>query len=218
MIVTTVYSAMCSLCIITHRRYPNDGEEDDELDMDDEEMFEIDDADTIQMGKHAQNNTPPSMPMPNDHNAAASTPSPADPTTAHNPDSAESGDAERFAMDDPPLPEEEPELIGMPKAPKIQLNHDAPLHANSQSLFKSLRGWLFGDDSDEEGKVSGDNAYSSNRLRSQDAVLAHALRAEGWKTHPEHFTGAAYTGNVDHADQPDKYTAVLFCALPCKNL
>lgn len=140
----------------------------------------------------------------------------------------------------PPLPEEEPELIGTPKAPKIQLSHDAPLHANrctllllpticlcnnlhsslprcicvtlcSQSLLKSLRGWLFGDDSDND-KANSDTVFASNTLRNRDAVLAHALRAEGWKNAKVHFTGAPYTGNLDHAEQADKYVCVL---VPC---
>ena len=144
----------------------------------------------------------------------------------------------------PPLPEEEPELIGTPKAPKIQLSHDAPLHANrctmlllptkclcnnlnsslpqcicvtlcSQSLLKSLRGWLFGDDSDDNSKANGDTAFASNTLRNRDAVLAHAFRAEGWKNAKVHFTGAPYTGNLDHTDQPDKYACVLVPCVGC---
>jgi hypothetical protein len=116
-------------------------------------------------------------------------------------------------LPEPFLPEEEPELIGTPKAPKIHLNHDAPLHANSQSLFKSLRGWLFGDDSDEDAKLSGHNAFSSNKLRNADAVLAHAMRAEGWRDHPVHYTGAAYTGNLDHTDKNDMCVDLGFAPL-----
>ena len=46
----------------------------------------------------------------------------------------------------------------------------------------------------------------------RDAVLAHALRAEGWKKAKVHFTGAPYTGNLDHADQPDKCVCACACA------
>jgi hypothetical protein len=128
------------------------------------------------------------------------------PPVAGSPDAADHGlhsddDIREEALPLVPLPEEEPELIGKPKAPRVEVNHDAPLHANTQSLFKSLRGWLFGDSSDN----SGDGAYSSATLRNRDAVLAHAMRVEGWKQHKEHFTGAAFTGSADHLDQPDKY-------------
>jgi hypothetical protein len=181
-------------------RYPHEGEELDDLesDVEGDEVFDHNEGDSV-VGKGSQGKgsqkaadaQPGSMATPNAsaHGSAHDTP----PFEEDVPDDIGQ-----------PLPEEEPELIGTPKAPKVELSHDAPLHANSQSLFKSLRGWLFGDDSDEEAKVSGDNAFTSNSLRNRDAVLAHALRVEGWKKHAEHFTGAVYTGNLDHADQPDK--------------
>ena len=179
-------------------RYAHEGEEVDDLESDEEEgVFDVGEGDAVQ-GKHdpetaSKTDTKPLDPK-TQHDAAA-------PPVAPSP---EPHDSEYETAPEPPLPEEEPELIGTPKAPKVALSHDAPLHANTQSLFKSLRGWLFGDDSDEDAKSSGLNAYSSNTLRNRDAVLAHAMRVEGWKQHKEHFTGAPYTGNMDHADQPDK--------------
>ena len=197
-------------------RYAHEGDEVDDLESDEEEegVFDVAEGDSVQT-KH-----PASPPSNAQHDAGVPpvAPSPDTPSqdTPHGTAPAQELHDEQYdAVPEPPLPEEEPELIGTPKAPKVALSHDAPLHANSQSLFKSLRGWLFGDDSDEESKSSGINAHSSNELRNRDAVLAHALRAEGWKQHKEHFTGAAFTGNMDHADQPDKCVAPADSSRPC---
>ena len=46
-------------------------------------------------------------------------------------------------------------------------------------------------DSSDSSDSSGDGAFSSASLRNHDAVLAHAMRVEGWKQHKEHFTGDA---------------------------
>jgi len=167
--------------------YPAEGEEDSDLTVDDDNVFDLADDDRV-FSKNGTDSIDDEAP----------------PVVAA-PDGVQADDLNDVEL--PPLPEEEPELIGTPKAPKIQLSHDAPLHANSQSLLKSLRGWLFGDDSDND-KANSDTVFASNTLRNRDAVLAHALRAEGWKNAKEHFTGAPYTGNLDHAEQADKYVLV----------
>jgi hypothetical protein len=193
----------CLTCIISS--YPNEGDEVDDLESDDEEVFDVNEGDSVQ-GKHPTDAAPADAGSEN----AAARPSASTPNATAEDYRGDAYDDRMHSSDHealPPLPEEEPELIGTPKAPKVELSHDAPLHANCQSLFKSLRGWLFGDDSDDESKQSGDNAYSSEQLRSKDAVLAHALRIQGWKNHAEHFTGAASTGNQDHLDQPNKCVA-----------
>jgi hypothetical protein len=210
-------------------RYPSDGDLMHDLDGDDDAaLFDENDA------ASAQGKQDPALPHPDplipDHvvspgvtNAAGETVLPdsplipegaGSPPAAGSPDAADHGlhsddDIRGDALPLAPLPEEEPELIGTPKAPRVEVNHDAPLHANTQSLFKSLRGWLFGDSSDN----SGDGAYSSATLRNRDAVLAHAMRVEGWKQHKEHFTGAAFTGSADHLDQPDKYCMFAPCEI-----
>jgi hypothetical protein len=211
-----IYPSLLHWLTQSHR-YAHDGDEVDDLESDEEEgVFDVAEGDSVQ-AKHpssppsnAQHDAgvPPVAPSPSSDTPSQDTPHVTAPAQ-------ELHDEQYDAAPEPPLPEEEPELIGTPKAPKIALSHEAPLHANSQSLFKSLRGWLFGDDSDEESKSSGVNAHSSNELRNRDAVLAHALRAEGWKQHKEHFTGAAFTGNMDHPDQPDKCGAVDEEAVMC---
>jgi len=183
--------------------YPHEGDEVDDLVSDDEEVFDVNEGDTVQ-GKRPEGSAPANA-GDEDTGAPPSASSPNATAEDYKVDTANPSDQDHAPL---VFPEEEPELIGTPKAPKVELSHDAPLHANCQSLFKSLRGWLFGDDSDDESKMSGDNAYSSDQFRSKDAVLAHALRIQGWKTHAEHFTGAASTGNQDHPDQPSKYVLV----------
>lgn len=222
--LTTLYSTARSRCC----RYPSDGDLMNDLDGDDDAaLFDEADAASAQ-GKQLPALIPPLIPYPTVLPAATDSAGDIDlplhgggsdqpyigvapldasaPPVAGAPDAADQGLHSDDDIQDSslppllPLPEEEPELIGTPKAPRVEVNHDAPLHANTQSLFKSLRGWLFGDSSDS----SGDGAYSSANLRNRDAVLAHAMRVEGWKQHKEHFTGAAFTGSADHLDQQDK--------------
>lgn len=224
-------AAQCSVVTVKHRAapallklamhrltciiysYPHEGDEVDDLVSDDEEVFDVNEGDTVQ-GKRPEGSAPANA-GDEDTGAPPSASSPNATAEDYKVDTANPSDQDHAPL---VFPEEEPELIGTPKAPKVELSHDAPLHANCQSLFKSLRGWLFGDDSDDESKMSGDNAYSSDQFRSKDAVLAHALRIQGWKTHAEHFTGAASTGNQDHPDQPSKCVACsccVWCAREC---
>ena len=114
------------------RSYARDGDEVNDLDSDDEEaIFDVSEGDSV----HAKHSA--------DDGAPGVAPSPDASVHGMQNKTASAKDLNDFELEktvEQLLPEEEPELIGTAKAPKISLSHDAPLHANSQSLFKSLRG------------------------------------------------------------------------------